>query len=45
LSQLLRGLSVLADRDARRQYMTAVVRAAGLDLSPAAAWLLLRLEQ
>jgi len=42
-SQVFRGLSVLANRDARRQYMASVVQAAGLDLSPAAAWLLLRL--
>jgi EmrB/QacA subfamily drug resistance transporter len=40
--ELLRGLSALADRDARRAYLQGIARRAGLDLGPAAAWLLLR---
>jgi EmrB/QacA subfamily drug resistance transporter len=43
--QLLRGLSVLADRDVRRRYVAAVVARAGLDLSPGAAWLLVQIER
>ena len=43
--QLLRGLSVLADRDVRRRYVTAIVERAGVDLSPVAAWLLVQIER
>lgn len=43
LSKLERFLSLLADREAKRGYVRAVVARAGLDLSPAAAWLLVRL--
>jgi DNA-binding MarR family transcriptional regulator len=42
--EVLRGLTVLADRDAKRRYIETIVRRAGLDLSPAAAWLLLRMN-
>lgn len=42
-SQLLRGLGVLADRDVQRQHIANIVARAGLELSPAAAWLLVRL--
>ena len=45
LAPLLRGLAVLVDRDVRRQHIQAIVDRAGVDLSPAAAWLLIRLEQ
>jgi EmrB/QacA subfamily drug resistance transporter len=45
LSQVLRGLSLLADRDVNRQHIQAIVRRAGVELSPAAAWLLVRLEK
>jgi DNA-binding MarR family transcriptional regulator len=45
LSQVLRGLSLLADRDVKRQFIQAIVRRAGVELSPAAAWLLVRLEK
>jgi DNA-binding MarR family transcriptional regulator len=40
-----RGLSVLADRDVRRRVIERVVQRAGLDLSPAAAFMLVRLEE
>ena len=42
--ELLRGLAIVADRDVQRAYIQGLVTAAGLDLIPAAAWLLLRLE-
>jgi EmrB/QacA subfamily drug resistance transporter len=44
LQPLMRGLAALADRDVRRQYIEQVVARAGVGLSPAAAWLLVRLE-
>ena len=43
LSKLERFLSLLADREEKHGYVRAVVASAGLDLSPAAAWLLVRL--
>jgi DNA-binding MarR family transcriptional regulator len=43
--QLLRGLAVLADRDVRRRYIERIVARAGVKLSPAAAWLLVRLGE
>lgn len=43
--QLLRGLAVLADRDVRRRYIASIVTRAGVDLSPAAAWLLIQIER
>ena len=43
--KLLRGLAVLADRDVRRRYIAAIVARAGVDLSPAAAWLLVQIER
>ena len=45
LAELRRGLASLADREARRQYMEQLAREAEVDLSAAAAWLLVRLEQ
>ncbi|MHB1223889.1 MAG: MFS transporter [Gemmatimonadaceae bacterium] len=42
-SQLRRGLGVLAARDVQRQHIAGIVARAGLELSPAAAWLLVRL--
>ena len=42
--ELLRGLAILANRDVQRAYVEGIVRRAGLDLMPAAAWLLLRME-
>jgi DNA-binding MarR family transcriptional regulator len=44
-AHLMRALAVLADRGSRRQYVTAVVTRAGVDLSPAAAWLLAQIER
>ena len=45
LAELRRGLASLANREAQRQYMEALVREANVNLPPAAAWLLVRLEQ
>jgi hypothetical protein len=45
LPQLLRGLSVLADRDVRLKHVALITRRAGVDLSPAAAWALIRLDR
>jgi EmrB/QacA subfamily drug resistance transporter len=45
LVHIQRGLSVLADRDERRRYVEGIVARAGVDLSPAAAWLLGRVEK
>ena len=39
------AIARLADRDVKREYVARIVRRAGLDLSPAAAWLLIRLER
>lgn len=44
-AQLLRGLSVLADRDVRRRYVDAIVKRAGVELTPGAAWLLVQIER
>jgi EmrB/QacA subfamily drug resistance transporter len=44
-SELLRGLSILANRDVQRAYVEGIVTRAGLTLGPAAAWLLLRMEE
>lgn len=43
--KLLRGLAVLADRDVRRRYIASIVTRADVDLSPAAAWLLVQIER
>jgi DNA-binding MarR family transcriptional regulator len=45
LAPLMRGLAALADRDVRRQHIERMVERAGVSLSAAAAWLLLRLEE
>lgn len=45
LPKLLRGISILADRDVRRQYIERIVARAGLDLSAAAAWMLVRVSR
>jgi len=45
LQPLVRGLALLADRDVRRAHIERIVSRAGLDLPPAAAWLLLQLEK
>jgi EmrB/QacA subfamily drug resistance transporter len=43
--ELLRGLAILADRDVQRAYIAGIVARAGVDLTPAAAWLLLRIAE
>ena len=45
LDELKRGLAALANRDLRREYLTRLVTEARVDLSPAAAWLLIQLEE
>src|SRR5205085_7828379 len=45
LVHIQRGLSVLADRDEQRRYVERIVARARVDLSPAAAWLLGRVEK
>lgn len=45
LAELRRGLAALADREKQRGYLERVVSEAGVQLGPAAAWLLVRLEQ
>ena len=42
---LLRGLAVFADREVRRRYIESVIERAGVDLSAAAAWLLVKIEK
>ena len=44
-SHLLRGLTALADRDVQRAHIARICELAGVDLSPGAAWLLVRLER
>jgi len=44
LPQLLRGLAAVADRDVQRRYLEGIVERAGLDVSAAAAWLLMRID-
>ncbi|HEY0970784.1 MAG TPA: MFS transporter [Gemmatimonadales bacterium] len=44
-AQLLRGLSTIAERDVSREYVRRVVTRAGLDLSAAAAALVIRLGE
>jgi EmrB/QacA subfamily drug resistance transporter len=44
LFRLERALSLLAGRDVSRDYIRAVVAAAGLEISPLAAWLLVRVN-
>ncbi len=44
LVHIQRGLSVLADRNERRRYVERIIARAQVDLTPAAAWLLGRLE-
>ena len=44
LAELRRGLASLANREAQRGYMQRIVDEARIDLSPLAAWLLVRFE-
>jgi EmrB/QacA subfamily drug resistance transporter len=43
-SYVLRGLTVLADRDVQRQHIQRIIERAGVDLSPVAASLLVRID-
>ncbi len=43
--ELLRGVSIIANRDVQRAYIESIVRRAGVDLMPVSAWLLLRFEE
>jgi EmrB/QacA subfamily drug resistance transporter len=43
LPQLLRGLRAFADRDVQRAHIQRIVERAGVALTPAAAWLLVKL--
>ena len=45
LAELRRGLAALATRDAQRAYIARIVSEAGIGLSPAAAWILVRLAE
>jgi EmrB/QacA subfamily drug resistance transporter len=42
---ILRGLAYLADRNIRRKYIESIVESSGVDLSVAAAWLLIKIER
>jgi hypothetical protein len=44
-AELLRGVAILADRDAQRAYLRSIATRAGLELMPVSAWLLLRLGE
>jgi len=44
-AQVMRGILVLADRDVKRRHLEAIVRRAGLSLSPLAAWIIIRLGE
>jgi EmrB/QacA subfamily drug resistance transporter len=41
---VMRALGLVANRDVQREYIERIVKRAGVDLSPAAAWLLLQIE-
>jgi EmrB/QacA subfamily drug resistance transporter len=43
-TQLLRGVSLLADRDFRRRHLEQILSRAGVALTPAAGWMLLRIN-
>lgn len=45
LAEISRALSVLVGREGRRRFVAGVTARAGVDLSPAAAWLLVRLHE
>jgi DNA-binding MarR family transcriptional regulator len=45
LPHLARGLAILADRDLQRAHLEQIVRRAGETLSPAAAFMLVRIER
>ncbi len=41
---VMRALGIVADRDVQRDYIARIVERAGVDISPVAAWLLLKIE-
>jgi EmrB/QacA subfamily drug resistance transporter len=43
--ELMRGLSAVVDRDLRHRYIEGILRRAGVDVTPAAIWLLVRLDE
>ncbi len=45
LAEISRALSLLVGREGRRRFVAGVTVRAGVDLSPAAAWLLVRLHE
>jgi MFS family permease len=45
ITTVLRGLTSLAERDVRHQFVTDVVRRAGVDLPPRSAWLLMQIDR
>jgi EmrB/QacA subfamily drug resistance transporter len=45
LAEASRALTVLIGRERRREFVAALAQRAGVDLSPAAAWLLVRLQE
>ena len=45
LAEISRALSVLVGREGRRRFVARLTERAGVDLSPAAAWLLVRLHE
>jgi DNA-binding MarR family transcriptional regulator len=45
LAVIARGLATLGRRDVQRQFLVESLRAASVDLSPGAAWLLARLDE
>ncbi len=45
LAEASRALSVLIGREGRRELVAGLVERAGVDLSPAAAWLIVRLQE
>jgi DNA-binding MarR family transcriptional regulator len=44
-SRLLTELAILADRDVQRRYIEQIVARAGVDLTPAAALMLMRIDE
>ena len=43
--ELVRGLAAVMDKDLQREHIDRVIARAGLSLTPAAAWLLVRLDE
>jgi MFS family permease len=45
IEEMLQGLRALEDRDLQREYLREATSRAGVDLSPVATWLMLRIER